>query len=76
MKKTADLLSGLSVGQEAPSRTAFLSEYGSEDMELIAKKEAADQERRDALRKKATDEESKKKERKAKAENDFNTWMQ
>ena len=76
MKKTTDLFSELSVKQGPPSKTDFLSEYGSEDMELLAKKEAADQERRDTLRKKAIDEETKKKERSAKAENDFNTWMQ
>ena len=62
--------------EELSSKAAFLSEYGAEDMELFAKKEAVDAERKDALRKKAMDEEAKKKERKAKAENDFDSWMQ
>ncbi len=61
---------------DVPGSDFLSSTYSKEELELIAKKDAADAERQDQLRKKAAEEQDKKAALQKKGAKEFADWME
>ncbi len=59
-----------------PGADFLSSSYSKEELELIAKKDAADAERQDQLRKRAADEQDKKAALQKKGAKEFADWLE